>query len=105
MRYFLVGIALLVSVFVFASLMALNVKTSYTTLVRIETQEQYEYVISGLDPNIDFVSFRDTPYNDKVKILKVKYHTTTEYLFNESGQVVADWLGNAGMRSYPELVR
>ena len=104
MKNVLAVVAIFAFAFVCACLMALNVKTGYTTLIRIESQEQYEYIISGDEPTIAFVSLRDTPYADEVKILKVNYHTTAECLF-DSTRVVDDWLGNVGIRSYPELVR
>jgi len=101
-----VGFVILVFVFIFAlaSLCALNIKSSYTTLIRIETEEQYQQIISGNEPAITFVSLRDTPYANEVKILKVKYHTTIKYFWN-SGQMISEWLGNIGIRNYPELVR
>lgn len=100
------GITVLAFVFLFAlaSVIALTTKSSYTTLIRIETEEQYQEIISGDEPIITFVSLRDTPYAEEVKILKVKYHTTLEHFWH-SGAVIDDWLGEMGIRNYPELVR
>lgn len=104
MKHLLMAVGIILLIFVSACLMALNVKSGYTTLIRIDNQEQYEYIIKGKEPIINFVSLRDTPYAEEVKILKIRYHTTTKHLFSSS-KVVSEWLGEIGVRHYPELVR
>jgi len=102
--------ALLIFILIFilvsslAILLAINVKSSYTTLIRVDTVEQHDYIVQGKEPNIDFVSLQDTPYNEEVKILRLKYHTTIRHLF-DSDHVVDEWLGAVGIRNYPKLVR
>ncbi len=103
LKVILVMAGVFLSAFVLIGLLVLNVKSSYTTLIRIENQEQYDSIIRGKEPIIDFVSLRDTPFANEVKILKIKFHTTIEHFF-DSSKVVSDWLGEIGIRDYPELV-
>ncbi len=104
MKYFLACLSIFTCMLILAVILALTVKTEYTTLIRIDTEKQYNYIIRGEEPYITFISLRDTPYDDEIKILKVKYHTSTEHLF-DSTRIIGEWLGNTGIRNYPELVR
>ena len=97
-------------VFGLAIILTLTVKTGYTTVIRVNTEADYEYVIAGDEPLITFVSLRDAPYDgDAVKILKVKYKVSWENMMRDgvfhSGDTVGKWLGDGNIRSYPELVR
>ena len=94
----------LVLFIVLATTLTLAVKWEYATLIRIDTEEQHEYIVSGHEPNITFISLRDTSLGNNVKILKVRYHTTVEHLF-DSDQTIDGWLGDIGIRNYPVLRR
>ena len=103
-REVLTVLSLCVALLLASLLLILNVKWDYATLIRIESEDQHNYIVNGKVPNIDFVSLRDTPYAEEVKILKVKYCPTIDHLFN-SEYTIDEWLGAIGIRSYPELLR
>ena len=107
MKTVLILIACSAIILITAILVTLNVPSSYTTLIRIKTQEQYTYIIAGKEPIIEFDSLKDTPYGDEVKILKIKYRVTPEHLWRSgSGKIIVDeWLSNTGIISYPEFVK
>jgi len=48
-------------VFGLAIILTMTIKTGYTTVIRVDTEAKYEYVIAGDEPLITFVSLRDTP--------------------------------------------
>lgn len=93
-----------VAILLLSVILTLNVRMDYTTVVRVESVEQHTYLVQGREPEIRFVSLRDTPFGDEVKILKVRYHTTIDCLFNSKG-FLEEWLAGGGMRNYPEFIR
>ena len=77
----------------------------------LDTADQYNQVVKGQEPYILFDSLRDTPFNDQIKILRVKVHSVTVIdMFTNNNDMdarnrfVGAWLGAIGIRNYPELV-
>ena len=91
----------------FGMLLGLNVKTGYSTLIRIDNDIQCQAVVNGQEPDIVFESLRDTPFGDNIKILKVNFHITTDDMnlfVNNGDDHVGGWLDSIGIRNYPGLV-
>ncbi len=103
MRTLLIGIGIIVVLFIFAILMAINVKMpSEKILVRIDTQQQYNSIVLGHSPDIKFESLRDTILGKDIKILRVDSHNVFDDVFASTNSHIGKWLQAIGV-TYMEI--
>lgn len=100
MKSVFISVGLICFIFLTATILTITIPNSYTTLIKIETNRQHEYIVQGDEPIITFVSLQDTPLGNEIKILKVKYLLTLNHLFENADNIVGSWLENGSIINY-----
>ena len=102
LKYWLVAIAFIAGIGLFAVLMTYNLKTRESIPVEIDNANQITLLKQGRNPDISFVSLQPIPFASDIYNLSVDTHFSWGEGAGEMGTHLTKWLNKIGVKSFPD---